>query len=406
MMGMRWMAAVSALTLAGCSTYGFGPPQVSESRRTVNQDVSETCEVPIGGVEIERNAKGARDLIENYIGAYRCAMRLAADGRQAWQVPGFLSLVTAAAAVALGGGRDWAIAGGSANSMFTAGNSYYDPAKQAEILNDAVDAFACIRSEAVGVEAYVKAPAVANAPARAEEDEAEKEVAAARAGVAAAEQARLAAEQSATRTANELSRVQSNFAIASTTGDVSSEAAARLGEARQAIDSLQAEADLARTVLVRSEANLSRRNDVLTAARSDLVRAKAAVAALGEIEISSEEQYFHLVASRLEMVEAAAATRLSQRGSINAQGVVDQIEALKKKIDDAEAAANAAGQGTGGAGTEGEGEGDRSAALNRLFGNKSVAGLGAGVGGLVDQVRLEINVLRPKLDKCVLRAQI
>ncbi|HYE29351.1 MAG TPA: hypothetical protein VEA61_14115 [Allosphingosinicella sp.] len=110
-------------------------------------------------------------------------------------------------------------------------------------------------------------------------------------------------------------------------------------------------------------------NNALAAARTELVRAKAA--ALAEIEIASEERYLHLVASRLEMVEAAAATRLSARGSINAQAVVEQIEA-KKKIDDAQDAADAAGQGTGNA----DGEGDRSAALNRLFGAKSVAGLG------------------------------
>ena len=46
---------------------------------------------------------------------------------------------------------DVAIAGGAGNSIFTAGNSYYAPREQTAILSDAVDAIACIQTEAVGI---------------------------------------------------------------------------------------------------------------------------------------------------------------------------------------------------------------------------------------------------------------
>jgi hypothetical protein len=69
-------------------------------------------------------------------------------------VPSFLSLVGAAAAVAFGAGENVAVAGGVANSIFTAGKAYYVPQQKAGFLNRARHAVHCIGNESVGIAAY------------------------------------------------------------------------------------------------------------------------------------------------------------------------------------------------------------------------------------------------------------
>ena len=81
-------------------------------------------------------------------------MRVAADGRQPWEILSFLSLVGSTLAAALGAGSDVAIIGGAASNVFTAGRGYYAPQEQTEILNDAVDALLCIQTESVGISAF------------------------------------------------------------------------------------------------------------------------------------------------------------------------------------------------------------------------------------------------------------
>ncbi len=391
------LVAVSALALSGCGTYSFGPPEVSLSRRTPDQDVSQTCLVPAGGAEISHNVDGALALIDNFIGSYRCTMRIAADGRQAWQLPAFLALVSSTTAVALGGGTDWAIAGGAANSIFNAGNAYYNPAEQAEILRDAIEALTCIQTEAVGVEAFARAPATANAPAEAKKDAAETALAAATARVHAAEGAIDLADARMTELANRTSRLQAEAGALIAEDATDPERAPRLADAREAIERLETEASAARIDMRRAENERLRALQVVAAERAALAAAQAEAATLGEIEISAEEQYFNMVSAALLSVEVAAAQRLSRRGSYDVAGVVAQIEALAKKVQDAQAEANAGGAETP-SDDDTTGEGDQRTAMANLFADPAVR-------NLVTQIRLQLNVMRPKLQQCILRAQ-
>lgn len=382
MIRMPWMAAISALALAGCSTYSFGPPQVSQSRETLDQDVSETCLAPPGGLRLERNVKGALDLIDNYVGAYRCTLRMAADGRQAWQVPGFLSLITATMAAALGGGRDWAIAGGSANAMFNAGNAYYDNVGQAAIIQDALKSFSCIQTEAVGVESFIKIPEVQNAPAEAREK-------AAAAGLAAAEE-RL---QSA-REAFEAADTRATFAL-NVAADAEQEANRLRAEsvtgeflsAQQTAVAKRREEREANALLQTMRSSLARATAERSAALAELAAARDEAATLGSVKITAEQQYFNMVAAALQRVEAAAAARLAKRGTYKPEDVVVLIEALTKKADEAAKKA----------------EKDRQSNLGTGQGFAERSGNDRAVA-IMTQIELELAALRPKLDKCLIHA--
>jgi hypothetical protein len=381
MIRMPWMAAVSALALAGCSTYSFGPPQVSQSRKTLNQDVSETCLAPSDGVRLERNVEGALDLIDNYVGAYRCTLRTAADGRQAWQVPGFLSLIATTMAAALGGGRDWAIAGGSASAMFNAGNAYYDNVGQAAIIQDALKAFSCIQTEAVGVESFIKVPKVQNAPAEAREKTALATVDAARERVQSAREAVRGADKRATLSLNLASGAAQTANQLGTDAKATPEA---LLSARQTEETRRAEARQANESLQNAQAGLARADTEHAAALAELSAARDAAATLGAVEVTAEQQYFNMVAAVLQRVEATAAARLSKRGTYKPEDVVTLIEALAKKADEAEEAAK----------KERQKNMNMSAALSR----------NDGVVGIMTQITLELDALRPKLDKCLVHA--
>lgn len=382
MRGMRWMAAVSALTLSGCGTYSFGPPEVSLSRSTPDQDVSEMCLAPPGGAKVTPNVDGALALVHNYIGAYRCTMRIAADGRQGWQLPGFVALVGAATASALGGGRDWAIAGGAANSMFAAGNSYYNHVEQARILQDAIDAFGCVEAEAVGVEAFAKAPAAANASRKKIEAEARAALPEAEARVLAAEHRLSRADALSAEAENRLSKARSTpeLVLESTSSD-------RRAAAEQAVVSAETAAAAARIELDEGGNELTFARTDLSDKRAALTAAIEAAAALGEVEFSAERQYFNMIVAALIGVEAVAARRLADRASTyDPAGVVAQIKDLTEKARKADEDA-----------AKGDSNGPAAQAA-RLYRNSEVS-------AHVKTIRLALDAVRPKLAKCILRAQ-
>ncbi len=104
--------------------------------------------------EILRNTEGALLLVNNYILTYRCQADRAAEGRQFFEVPGFLTSAGAATAAALGAGPHVAIGAGAAAAVLGQGKSYYAPKDKAVVLNDGVDALLCVQNEAVGIDAY------------------------------------------------------------------------------------------------------------------------------------------------------------------------------------------------------------------------------------------------------------
>jgi hypothetical protein len=150
------LLGAAILSLPACATTtSFAAPEVDLLTQMTRGSMSSDCRLTgAAGQPISRDVDGALALIENFVAGYRCSMRAAADGRQPFQILSFLSLVGSTAAVALGASPDVAIAGGIGNSVFTAGNNYYAPQEQTEILSDSVDALLCIQTEAVGITAF------------------------------------------------------------------------------------------------------------------------------------------------------------------------------------------------------------------------------------------------------------
>ena len=210
-------------------------------------------------------------------------MRAAADGRQPWEILSFLSLIASTTASALGAGKNVAIVGASANSVFTAGNGYYAPRDQAAILNDAVDALACIQNESVGIDP------------------------------------------------NELKSAAQTQARALDEGQGSP-----------------------------------------------------------TVTVTAERQYFNMVYSALITTERAASKRLGNRG-FDAAGIQAQIDALTQKIKDAEA--------------EKEDPPEPDKALYEGVLPTGVVGLDDEQARALQTVQLDLKILKPKLEKCALRAQ-
>src|ERR1051325_10689841 len=157
MTGLRMLCATSTLLLAGCQSASFAPPSVSlpVSMTAAAAAAPGSCSA-VSDTSIGLNVDGALKLAGNYLRAYRCARDQAANGRQVFQLPAFLALAGSAAAVAFGGGQNWGIAGTIGNQFFTAGNDYYAPAQQAQILRESVDALNCIHVEATHMPALAR----------------------------------------------------------------------------------------------------------------------------------------------------------------------------------------------------------------------------------------------------------
>lgn len=155
--------AASLMALPACTTTSFAPPSVNSDQVMTNGSLTRDCRLTAtNNGTIGEDVSGAISLVGNYHSSYQCWRRLAADGRQGFQIPAFISLIASTTAVAFGAGPNVAIAGSAGNSLFTAGNNYYAPAEQAEILNHGLDAITCIRSEATGTPAYAALPALGN----------------------------------------------------------------------------------------------------------------------------------------------------------------------------------------------------------------------------------------------------
>ena len=117
------------------------------------------------------------------------------------------------------------------------------------------------------------------------------------------------------------------------------------------------------------------------------------------VTVSSDDQYFSLVESALFSVERVLAQRLSKSGTFDAAGVVAEIKALVKDVEDKKAAAEktaaAKAQTIVGATTVG------GAHLFQLTGVTATAD-----AARVEAAIVELAVLQPKLQQCVVRAKI
>ncbi len=162
---MKNVLMLAGLTsmLAGCATTSFAPPSanltnVMETRGS-NRSIGQSCKSfeKLSGnepVPIDETVDGARSLINNFILLYRCRAHSAANGRQIFELPSFLTAVGTITATALGAGSNVSIAGGSAASILNGGKNYYDPKGKADIFDGSLDALICIKMEAVGIDGF------------------------------------------------------------------------------------------------------------------------------------------------------------------------------------------------------------------------------------------------------------
>tara|TARA_R100001244_G_scaffold47550_2_gene42252 strand:+ start:2495 stop:3361 length:867 start_codon:yes stop_codon:yes gene_type:complete len=157
------MLATAATMLGGCATTSFAPPSVNLTNvmetRGSNRSIGQSCKsfeklADSKPVPIEESVDGARSLINNFILLYRCRAHSAANGRQIFEIPSFLTAVGTITATAFGAGPNVAIAGGSAASILNGSKNYYDPKGKADIFDSSLDALICIKMEAVGIDGF------------------------------------------------------------------------------------------------------------------------------------------------------------------------------------------------------------------------------------------------------------
>jgi hypothetical protein len=146
------------LALAGCAVTSFAPPVVNLDQRLqfsgTQSSFNAVCSPKASNGSINASVDGALALVNNFILTYRCQADRAAEGRQFFEVPAFLTSAGAATAAAFGAGPAIAIGAGAAGATLNQGKSYYAPRAKAVVLSDGLDALLCIQTEAVGIDAF------------------------------------------------------------------------------------------------------------------------------------------------------------------------------------------------------------------------------------------------------------
>lgn len=141
------------LSLAACTgPLSFAPPEVGFSYK---DQASQGCDSKTPRQQqVERDVPGAFKVVDMFVDAYRCRANSTADGKQIFDVPAFVATTGGAAAAALGTGVTVGILAQTGNAVFNAGKAYYDPDKQGNIINAAVGALICVRTEAAGADHF------------------------------------------------------------------------------------------------------------------------------------------------------------------------------------------------------------------------------------------------------------
>lgn len=334
------LSVLAVCSLGGCATASFAPPPVelAQARKLSN------CEVlrPAGSGGIDADQAGAHALTDNFIYAYRCAQRDAADGRQIFQIPSFLALIVASLGPTFGASADARIAMAGYGAALDRGNAYYAPKAKAAILDHGLDALLCIKAEQVGVDYF---------------DSTQDAVAAADAAFLERQIEQLAN----TRTL----LVPADF------GALSADAATQRKAQIEDLDNQIAQ-------LAALKARRAR-----AAVRSSLLIQRQTAG--GSIRIDVERQYYDMVASALLSVERVIGKRLSEAGSPDTEA----FAALLKKIADEAAAAD----------QKRDAAKPSNPASLALFGNDPAQRDQA-------YIEASIEALQKKLQACVLRAKM
>ncbi|MGH6787692.1 MAG: hypothetical protein ACREBO_12760 [Novosphingobium sp.] len=137
--------------------------------------------------------------------------------------------------------------------------------------------------------------------------------------------------------------------------------------------------------------------------------APAEVVSGDAVELKPQWRYFGLISAALRQVDRIAATRLRASGKFDPAGLVAEIEALNKKIEEAEAAKK---EGEAPAADPSPSPSPSPTPSGAPPGMGAGADNGGGTNSAVDEpagtgsYRLELGVLQPKIQRCVVRAKL
>lgn len=308
--------------LTACTTASFAPPatRVGHVLSRVGADACDLSQIADNKEgnkrKIKRNASGALKLVNNFILTYRCSARSAANGKRYFQIPSFLSAVGGATAAALGAGPNVAIAAGASAATFNGANGYFAPKEKAFILNSALDALICIKSEAVGISSF-------------------------------------------STQANETDE-----------NDGDNKSPEKLRAARTSADDQE-----------------SGDED-------------------GKVSFSSERRYFEMIGAALYSVERVTADRMSSVGSLDAAGMVKEIEDLANKVKAAKEEEDKQQVDESGNKDPNGGAADAEKALAESVASKDAVTTDLLKARVNFNTELQLNTLQPKLQMCVLRAKL
>jgi hypothetical protein len=129
-------------------------------------------------------------------------------------------------------------------------------------------------------------------------------------------------------------------------------------------------------------------------------------AAAPTVEVSPATQYFDMISAAVLSVERILADHLSSAGKYDAAGVIAEIEALNKAVDDAKNKAETKKINANGTPTDAAGAVQAEALWRTLKLSKDPA-LATPLQAAVEKnTTLDLNVMQPKLQRCVVRAKL
>lgn len=372
------LAGLCAIALGGCSTLSFGPPEVEAQRRNVTAGTGDCGTLGPGRSEaIGKDVDGALYLVDNFIFAYRCAKDEVANGRQVFEVPSFLSIVTAAIGPSFGLGRNWRLGTATAGGVFAQANSYYAPKEKVKILDSALDALLCVKTQAAGAGYFDTRTPAANAQTANDMEAIERLE-------RTIGQLQSAADDMEQQIRNDRSSLSAAIAAKDSAMTAQLEAGIS-GRTQQSVEMR----NLARVLLIQRgmiESRLAQRQQ-----SAGLL----AVDDGGSIAIDPQRKYFEMVSAAAFSIERVLATRLSEAGTFDPAGIAAQF----KEIAEAQAMAakdvmNAENGGV---------DDDQPESVMKALGAFSYK---SDEAKTADVVSLKLDLLQTKLQDCVVRAKI
>lgn len=372
------LLAGAAMT-SGCTSLSFAPPRVEVDRRIASPDPSKCAQLaPANAALLQHSVPGGIDLIDNFVRAYRCAAHEAADGRQTFEVPSFLALAAAGLGPAFGMSEDAGLALGGAAAVGGHANSYYAPKQKAAVLDAALGAALCVKTEAVGVDFF---------DTRRDPDPVTQKA--------------IVATQAVVDTLNgslQVLTTERTQAQAQLDGAVSAMQLAPTADAREAASARHQQQQLRveqiNTTIDRTTQAMSDATNALAQLRirelsstANPINISKAMPDGSVVEVSVAEQYFQMISAALLSIDRILAQRLSNTGNFDSAGLTSELSTLIKARDDAKKALDDAKK-------------------------PPAAGVAAMAMGLDEKqtnekvVELSIDLLQPALQKCVVLAKL